>query len=94
MICAHDLFTYGSVDNNFPNGDLFRSYKGLWKCQERNEQQLYDMGVRTFYCRVYWDDGHWRAAHGAVNFQITFIISLQKNQLTRIYIHNTENLLI
>ena len=48
MITAHDLFTYGSVDNNFPNGGLFSSHKGLWKCQERNEQQLYDMGVRKF----------------------------------------------
>ena len=72
MITAHDLFTYGSVDNGFPNGDLFRSYKGLWKCQERNEQQLYDMGVRMFDCRVYWDEKYWRAAHGAVNFKITF----------------------
>ena len=72
MITAHDLFTYGNVDNNFPNGDLFRSHKGLWKCQERNEQQLYDMGVRMFDCRVYWDHSYWRAAHGAVNFQITF----------------------
>ena len=72
MITAHDLFTYGNVDNNFPNGDLFRSHKGLWKCQERNEQQLYDMGVRMFDCRVYWDEKYWRAAHGAVNFKITF----------------------
>lgn len=48
MITAHDLFTYGNVDNNFPNGDLFRSHKGLWKCQERNEQQLYDMGVINY----------------------------------------------
>ena len=72
MITAHDLFTYGSVDNGAPKGDLFRSYKGLWKCQERNEQQLYDMGVRMFDCRVYWDEKYWRAAHGAVNFKITF----------------------
>jgi len=72
MITAHDLFTYGNVDNGFPNGDLFKSYKGLWKCQERTEQQLYDMGVRMFDCRVYWDDKFWRAAHGAVNFKITF----------------------
>lgn len=72
MITAHDLFTYGNVDNNFPNGDLFRSHKGLWKCQKRNEQQLYDMGVRMFDCRVYWDNSYWRAAHGAVNFKITF----------------------
>ena len=72
MICAHDLFTYGSVDNGSPKGDLFRSYQGLWKCQERNEQQLYDMGVRMFDCRVYWDEKYWRAAHGAVNFKITF----------------------
>ena len=72
MICAHDLFTYGLVDNGAPYGDLFRNNKGLWKCQERTEQQLYDMGVRMFDCRVYWDNTCWRAAHGAVNFKITF----------------------
>ena len=72
MICAHDLFTYGRVDNGFPTGDIFRSYEGLWRCQRRNEQQLYDLGVRMFDCRVYWDDKYWRAAHGAVNFKITF----------------------
>ena len=72
MITAHDLFTYGEVDNGIPTGDIFKSYKGLWKCQDRNEQQLYDMGVRMFDCRVYWDSSYWRAAHGAVNFKITF----------------------
>ena len=72
MICAHDLFTYGHIDNGAPYGDLFRNNKGLWKCQSRNEQQLYDMGVRMFDCRVYWDKNCWRAAHGAVNFKKTF----------------------
>lgn len=72
MITAHDLFTYGFVSNGFPTGDLFRSHKGLWKCQERNEEQLYALGVRMFDCRVYWDDNKWRAAHGAVNMKITF----------------------
>lgn len=72
MICAHDLFTNGKVDNGFPLGGIFKGYKGLWKCQECNEEQLYNIGVRVFDCRVFWDDGYWRGCHGAVNFKITF----------------------
>ncbi len=76
MVTAHDLFTYGNVDNNWPQGDVFRSNKGLWKCQEIKEEQLYALGVRMFDLRVYWDTHRhknvWRAAHGIVNFTITF----------------------
>ena len=54
MICAHDLFTYADVDNGFPIGGILKGYKGLWKCQERNEEQLYNLGVRVFDCRIFW----------------------------------------
>ena len=72
MICAHDLFTYSGVDNGFPLGGILNGYKGLWKCQERNEEQLYNLGVRVFDCRVFWDNDCWRGCHGVVNFKITF----------------------
>lgn len=72
MICAHDLFTYADVDNGFPLGGILKGYKGLWKCQERNEEQLYNLGVRVFDCRIFWDDNYWRACHGTVNLRVTF----------------------
>ena len=72
MICAHDLFTNAKVDNGFPTGGILKRYKGLWKCQECDEEQLYNLGVRVFDCRIFWDDNCWRGCHGLANFRVTF----------------------
>ena len=67
MICAHDTFTYLKSTNFFYN--LFSCF---WRCQKKNIEELYSLGVRCFDIRVVHKKDYWICAHGKAKLKIKF----------------------
>ena len=67
MLASHDSFTYQKSKNILLN--LFSIF---WKCQKKDINEQYKLGVRIFDIRVYRSKDKWGTAHGCVCFNQSF----------------------
>ena len=68
MIASHDSYTYQK-----PKNILLNLISIFWRCQKKDINEQYELGVRVFDVRVYRNkDNKWGTAHGIIHFNKSF----------------------
>ena len=67
MIASHDSYTYQK-----PKNILLNLISNFWKCQKKDINEQYNLGVRVFDVRVYRYNNVWGTAHGMIHFNQSF----------------------
>lgn len=71
---SHNTMTYLK-----PDKFIFKLFKFMYQCQDKNLKKQYDEGIRCFDLRVKWKKDKWIFAHGYYYSSDTDLISVLNN---------------